>query len=235
MSGPDPSRAKEKAVVLLSGGLDSSTNLFEASEEYKVELALTFDYGQKAAAKEIQSARALCEVLDIPHRVLSLPWIKDFGSSSLITDKPIPVGSEVQIDSLSQSQKTARSVWVPNRNGIFLNIAAGFAESLGAQVVVPGFNKEEATTFPDNSKDFMSALDGSFAFSTANAVTVKCFTVHLDKTEIVARALKIKLPLNLLWPCYFDGPTLCGKCESCLRFNRALEQNGISLKQLEKM
>lgn len=223
---------KLKSVVLLSGGLDSAVNLYEAHREGNVVLALTFFYGQRAAEKEMGAARQLCQNLNLPHRVIDISWIKSFGGSSLIDEQQaVPQGTSVQIDSLERSLETAKSVWVPNRNGIFLNIAAGFAESLGAELVIPGFNLEEGQTFPDNTQGFLEALTTSFSYSTANKVKAYCYTTGLDKSAIVKRALTLNLPLNHLWSCYFAGDQWCGECESCLRFKRALEANHQSFQE----
>ena len=203
---------KSKAVVLLSSGLDSSVNLFEAAQVYDVALALTFDYGQKAAAKELESSQKLAKHLRIPHKILNLPWFKDFNRSSLLVEnEKIPTGAQVKIDDKATSESTAKSVWVPNRNGIFLNIAAAFAEAAQAQFVVPGFNVEEAATFPDNTEAFMNKLDEAFAYSTSNKVQVKCFTSSLNKSEIVKRGEALNVPWHLIWPCYFSGEKWCGQ------------------------
>lgn len=211
-----------KSVVLLSSGLDSTVNLHQAKKEGSVLLALTFDYGQRAAKKEIISAKKIAKFLQVSHKVIRLPFFKNLGKSSLLdTTQSVPSGKNVQIDNLKRSQKTAKSVWVPNRNGIFLNIAAGFAESMGANFVIPGFNIEEAATFPDNSSGFLKTLDQSFSFSTSNQVKTHCFTTSLNKTEIVKLGVKLKVKWELLWPCYHGGKKWCGKCESCLRSKRA--------------
>lgn len=139
----------------------------------------------------------------------------------------VPTAQAVQIEDLTVSQKTAQAVWVPNRNGIFLNIAAGFAEGLGAQTVIPGFNAEEAATFPDNSAAFLKALEDSFSLSTANHVRVHCYSVEMTKTDIVREGRQLNLPFRDLWPCYFAGENWCGECESCQRFQRALQANGV--------
>ncbi len=219
-----------KSVVLLSGGLDSATNLYQAHRESKVVLALTFNYGQRAALKEIESANKLCQGLGVPHKVISIPWVTEFGHSSLIdSSKTIPQSNDVRIDDFEQSKKTAASVWVPNRNGILLNIGAGFAEALGADIVVPGFNIEEAQTFPDNTDEFLKALTNSFSYSTATKVRAHCFTTKLNKTEIVDLGMKLGLPFELLWPCYFSAEKWCGTCESCLRFERAVTNNSLTI------
>lgn len=222
------------AVVILSGGLDSSANLAMALEQLTVKLAITFDYGQRAAPKEIQASSALCKYYGVTHKILSIPWVGEFGKSAL-TDKTIDVPTtDVKIDDKSASTKTASKVWVPNRNGIFLNVAAGFGESMDCDYVIPGFNLEEASTFPDNSKDFIHALNGSFSFSTANKVQTKCYTIDMMKTEILKVSIAKKLPLELLWPCYFAGDIWCGECESCQRSKRAFKANSLDLKKYFK-
>lgn len=221
---------RERAVVLLSSGLDSSVNLWAANKKYEVILALTIDYGQRAASKEIQSSQALCAQLKIPFKGLSLLWMKNFGGSALLDETlEVPQGPSVDINSLERSHETAQKVWVPNRNGIFLQIAAGFAESLRAKYVIVGFNAEEAATFPDNTKDFMEATDRSLFYSTQNHVQVKCFTADMTKTEIVQYGQNLGVPWENLWPCYFSYEKWCGTCESCQRFRRALAALSVNL------
>lgn len=213
-----------KAVVLLSSGLDSTVNLYVTMTHYEVVRVLTFDYGQRAALKEISQSQKICSLLQLPHQVIELPWFKEITHTALVNrSESIPQGDSVKIDNLAQSQKTAKHVWVPNRNGVFLNIAASVAEGLGADYVVPGFNKEEAATFPDNSIEYMAALDRSFSFSTANKVKIFCSTANKNKTEIVKIGRELNVPFNLMWPCYFSGEKICRQCESCQRFLRALE------------
>lgn len=222
-----------KSVVCLSAGLDSTVNLYAAKKFTQVVQAVTFNYGQKAAAKEISSAQALCKKLKIPHTVIELPWFKNLGNSSLTSDKQeVPTGDDVSIDNHKKSAETAKAVWVPNRNGIFLNIAAGIAESLKADLIVPGFNLEEASTFPDNSEGFMKALDISFAFSTANKVHVHCYTVSLSKVEIVRAGMSLEVPFDMIWPCYFARDKWCGECESCQRAKRAFSVNQVAVSHL---
>jgi 7-cyano-7-deazaguanine synthase len=219
-----------KSVVLFSSGLDSTYNLYAARQHSDVILALTIDYGQRAAAREIAHARAVTEILGVRHTVLSLPWFRDFTHSALVNrNSAVPQGTDVQIDVREVSEATARAVWVPNRNGILLNIAAGFAEGLGADWIVPGFNAEEAMTFADNSSGFLAALDTSFSFSTRNHVRTRCFSTDLNKTEIVRLARDLGVRFDLIWPCYEGGAQPCGQCESCQRFTRALRAHHMSL------
>lgn len=209
-----------KSVVLLSGGLDSSVSFIKARDETDVELALTFDYGQRAANKEIEAARRICEMYKVSHKVVKLPWLLEVTSTALVNrDKEIP-----QFDFKdSNVLDTARLVWVPNRNGVFINIAASFAESLSCSVVVTGFNKEEGETFPDNSALFIDAINRSLKFSTLTSIKAISFTSNLDKSEIVTLGKALGVPLHYIWSCYDGEDRMCGRCESCQRTIRAFK------------
>jgi len=216
-----------KALILLSSGLDSTVNLYFAKAKLTKIAAITFDYGQRAAKKELESAREICKSISVPHEVIDLKWLGALGQSSL-TDfkKSVPINSQVDITSLDKSKETAASVWVPNRNGVFLNVAASVAEAFSIPVIVPGFNLEEAQTFPDNSQEFIFALNSSFTYSTNKKVKAECFTTALNKGEIVKMGKELGVDFDLVWPCYFSNDTPCGSCESCLRFKRALTTHG---------
>ena len=210
------------SVVLLSSGLDSTVNLYEAREKSRVVLALTFDYGQRAAPRELERAAQIAKHAGIEHKILSLPWFTDFTQTSLINRSNEVPTTSVSIDDLKASAESAKAVWVPNRNGIMLNIGAAFAEGLGADWIVPGFNIEEGATFPDNTQAFLDSTTATFGFSTSNGVKAKCFTTHLNKTEIVRRGRLLGAPFELMWPCYLAEREPCGRCESCQRFRRAM-------------
>ncbi len=219
-----------KSLVLLSAGLDSTVNLYEARLCSQVIGALTFDYGQRAARQEVAMAQAHCAALGISHQVVRLDFFKSFTQTALInTDAKVPVGTSVEIDDMATSTETAKAVWVPNRNGIFLNIAAGFAEGMKADWIVPGFNIEEGATFPDNTEPFLQATTQALEFSTALHVKAKCFTTHLTKTEIVRRGIELGVQFEFVWPCYMPGPHPCGECESCCRYKRACLANGLKV------
>jgi 7-cyano-7-deazaguanine synthase len=116
---------------------------------------------------------------------------------------------------------------VPNRNGVLVNIAAAFAERLEADTVVVGFNREEAATFPDNGVEFVEAATRALALSTRKGVRVACPVGGLRKDEIVRLGREIGAPLREVWPCYEGGERMCGTCESCRRFRRALARAGL--------
>lgn len=228
---------KNRSVILLSSGLDSTVNFYVALKESDVQLALTFNYGQKAAQKEIERSKEIAELNKIKHVVIDLPWMKDLGTSSLTKDTAkLPLGPNISIDDQKVSEKTAKAVWVPNRNGVFLNIAAAYAESLKAEMVVPGFNIEEARTFPDNSFDFIRATRKAFSYSTAIQVDVQCFTINMSKNDIVKLGQSFQVPFERMWVCYQNHDNWCGQCESCKRALRAFKANRVDiLSKFEKL
>ena len=213
-----------RAVVLLSGGLDSAVNLALAAASPGVALAVTADYGQRSSEQEISAAAAMSERLRVPHRVIPLPWLAPLSSSAVLRGRGNPPKPTVQeLDDVSgAAARTADAVWVPNRNGVLLNAAAALAEQSGADQVVVGFNAEEAATFPDNSVAFVDAVNRSLRFSTRGAVQVRCDTAGMTKAQIVDLGRSVGAPLDLVWPCYLGGERMCGQCESCMRFLRAV-------------
>ena len=220
-----------KSIVLLSGGLDSAANLAIGSECSTIEFALTVDYGQKAAAREISASRKLCEYYGVRHRIMKFCWLGElageFGGSALTSiERDVPKLTTSDLDEAELTRATAKAVWVPNRNGVLINAAAAFAESLCVPSVVVGFNKEEAATFPDNSQDYLVAVNRSLFFSTSNGVRVLSYTASLDKREIVRslRALKKRFPFEKLWSCNHGGELPCGQCESSERMSRAVTE-----------
>ena len=216
--------ASKRCVVLLSGGLDSAANLALAHERDEVVLALTADYGQRAAGAELRSAEALCRHYGVRHERVDLRWLGALGGSSLTGSGAVPSLGVQDLDRLEVTRETARAVWVPNRNGVLIHVAAAYAESLKADCVVVGFNREEAATFPDNTIEYLDRATRALEMSTSTGVIAYSYTASLDKKEIVAelRKLRSPFPFGLLWSCYQGGATPCGVCESCQRLTRAL-------------
>lgn len=212
-----------KSLVLLSSGLDSIVNFKKAYDENKVKLIITFDYGQASAEKEIISSSLVAKKFNIQHRVIKLDFLSDI-SSALKTNN-IPEFDEKRFEDNNYERETARTVWVPNRNGLFINIAASFCEVYEIDYIVVGFNKEEAKTFPDNSKKFIKKVNESLRYSTLYNPQVYSYTVDMIKSEIVKEGFKEKAPFEYLWSCYNDGAKMCGVCESCQRLKRALKVN----------
>lgn len=209
-----------KSIILLSGGLDSLVSLGLKKDELNVELALTFNYGQKSALQEIEASKRICEYYGIKHEVIKLDWLKNITTTSLVSDTEVPTGEE-----LTDGNNSMKSVWVPNRNGLFLNIAGSFADSYGYNYILIGANKEEAQTFSDNTQEFINAVNEEFEYSTQNVPKVVAPLINYNKNDIVMLALSNGVPLELTRSCYQGGEKHCGICESCVRLKKSLLAN----------
>ena len=215
-----------KAIVLLSGGLDSIVNLKQAVDAGAVVRALTFDYGQAAFENEGRAAAAAAERCRVPHSVIALPWYGQVARNALMGEgsaaaRPQPAAAE--------ARELLEEAWIPNRNGVFLSIAGAYAEGLGAEAVVIGLNREEASVFPDNSAEFLEAADRLLAVSTLTGVRAVSYTVALDKKEIVEMGLAIGAPMDVAYSCYRRSPDqrMCGVCQSCARTKAAFMAAGV--------
>lgn len=212
----------KSAVVCLSGGLDSAVSILWAQKKYQNLTALFFNYKQKALVKEREASKYLAGLVRADFREIDLSFLGEVSGSSLNNDdQKVPTGDQVKIADQETSLETAKSVWVPNRNGLFISVAAAMAEARGLDDVIVGFNKEEASTFPDNSIDFVEKTNEALKFSTKSHVSVVSPTIDLDKVEIVKLGVSLGLDMDKVWSCYKSGDHICGECESCKRFLRA--------------
>jgi len=213
-----------RSVILLSAGLDSTVAFKHAYDRCSELLALTFDYGQRAAANEIEHAIRICREFDVSHEVIELPWIGRFGGA--LTDaSALPELAEHELDSVAATD-SAKRVWVPARNLLFLSIAAGYAENGGYDLITVGFDSEEAATFPDNSSEFVERFNRVLEYGTLKPPAIDAPLIDLDKTAIIRLGVAIDAPLGLSWSCYESGDLPCGVCESCLRRARAFAEVG---------
>jgi len=212
-----PSGQKKRAVALVSGGLDSVVSLAAGLGELDVRLVLFFDYGQGALIREREAVLAAVSYYQVPFREVDLGWLGHLAPAGICPGPAKAPGRGAGgLESLDD-------VWVPNRNGVFLNAAAAHAESYGYNVVITGFNREEAAEFPDNRAQYVAAINQVFKFSTRTGVEVKSYTQQLDKKDILLMGQKLRAPLSIIWSCYRAGQVMCGRCASCRKLRRALE------------
>jgi len=214
---------KSKAITVLSGGLDSTVATAYFNDKYEIH-AITFDYGQRSARMEIESSRAICNFFGIQHTVIELPWLKKLGKSALTSTAEIPKLKAEQLDDKEICDETARKVWVPGRNVVFTAIATSFAEAEDAEIIIVGWDLEEAVTFPDNSKEFLNAFNNVLEIGTFEYLEIKAPLIELNKNEIVKLGDKINAPMNLSYSCYLGEKEHCGVCESCMRRRRAFKE-----------
>lgn len=214
---------ENKSIILLSGGLDSVVSLACAKDDYNITMALTFDYGQRSCEQEIKSAFEISKFYNIEHKIIKLDWLANITKTSLVnTDEQLPELDNSELDTFEKTKNSAKKVWVPNRNGLFINIAGCFADSYNFTHIIFGANKEEAVTFSDNSEKFIRKINKSLKYSTCSQTEVFAPLIDCDKKEIVKVALEKNVPLRLIRSCYTNNDRHCGKCESCLRLKRAL-------------
>ncbi|MBD3189397.1 MAG: 7-cyano-7-deazaguanine synthase QueC [Candidatus Heimdallarchaeota archaeon] len=236
-------RHDKSAIVLLSGGLDSTVCLWWAKkQEYSRIDCLTFEYGSKEEKVLRATAEKLAELAQISqHQSITLDFLKRFSeqiNSSLAqgSDRSLPQLSPTELDDLATSTQSAHSVWIPARNLVFLSIAAAYAETIGGQVaLITGFNLEEGTTFPDNTEAFIDDFTRTASRGVLKAeIGVVCPLKGMTKEEIVRLGAQLEVPFAYSTSCYdpqgFDPtgkPIHCGICESCLRRKRGFQRSDI--------
>ena len=216
----------KKAISVFSGGLDCTVATSVFDEEYEIH-AITFDYGQKAVKQEIDASKRICEKMGWMHEVIDLPWLSKISTSSLNTDADIPELGEDELDDLDKSNETASNVWVPARNTVFTSIALSYAESIGAEIIIVGWNGEEGATFPDNSKQYMEKFNELIDVGSPDKIRIEAPAIDLNKEEIVELGIKVGAPMELSYSCYKGDDKPCGVCESCMRRKRAFEKLNI--------
>jgi 7-cyano-7-deazaguanine synthase len=161
------------------------------------------------------------------HEVIDLPWLSKISTSSLNTDADIPELGEDDLDDLDKSSETASNVWVPARNTVFTSIALSYAESIGAEIIIVGWNGEEGATFPDNSKQYMEKFNELIDVGSPDKIRIEAPAIDLNKEEIVELGIKVGAPMELSYSCYKGDDKPCGVCESCVRRKRAFKKLNI--------
>ncbi len=223
-----------KSVVLLSSGLDSTVAFKEAYDKDDEVLCITFDYGQRARDKEIEFAKKICELFDVGHMIITLPWYKKFRGALTGRGK-LPEISGEELDNMRITKRTAEQVWVPARNVVFLSIGAAFAENYKYDAIVTGFDAEEAATFPDNTIEFVESFNKMLKSGTLTHPAVYAPVISMSKAEIVKRGVEINAPLEWSWSCYEGKQKPCNVCESCLRRRRAFDIAGVKDPLMERL
>ncbi len=215
-----------KAVVLLSGGLDSSTTLGIANEEHDELYALTFLYGQKHA-RERKSAKDLAEYYSVnEHKMLDIPLL-EIGESSLLED-----GEEIPEQDIEEIGEEIPTTYVPSRNIIFLSYALSYAESIEADAIYIGATARDYSGYPDCRPEFYTAFrkmaeEGTKRGVNGDPVEIDCPLIDMGKDEIVKRADKLNVPLHLSWSCYKGGEKACGECDACKLRLKGFEEAGL--------
>lgn len=206
------------SVLIVSGGMDSITMLYEYSD--RIAIGLSFDYGSNHNAREIPFARLHCERLGIRHVVIGLDFMHRYFKSSLLEGADaIPEGH--------YAGENMKSTVVPFRNGIMLSIAAGIAESNGLKHVMMANHGGDHTIYPDCRPEFVSAFSAATAAGTYDGVTVEAPYTNITKTDIARRGHTLGIDYSETWSCYKGGERHCGRCGTCVERREALAGAGI--------
>jgi 7-cyano-7-deazaguanine synthase len=231
---------KPKAVVLLSGGMDSCVTAAIAREQFELAL-LHISYGQRTVERELEAFQAIGGFYGVHERlVVELGHFAQIGGSAL-TDPRIamPVGQTfqpVRSSPASEAGQPGKAVprpvpptYVPFRNAHFLSVAVSWAEVLGAQAVFIGAVAEDSPGYPDCRPEFYRAFEEAIRLGTKPETQIRIETpvVHMRKSEIVRRGIALGAPLHLTWSCYQFEDEACGDCESCKLRLRAFTEAGV--------
>jgi 7-cyano-7-deazaguanine synthase len=213
----------KKAIVLLSGGLDSTTTFFYARRQGFRCHALIFDYGQRHK-KEIRQAQKIAQAVGCDYKIVkvALPWK---GSSLLDETIPLPQNRRV-------NERVIPSTYVPARNIIFLSFAVSYAEAIGAKSVFIGANAIDYSGYPDCRPEFYRAYrhvleKGLKSGVEGRGIEIVTPLIRKTKSEIITLGLKLGVPFHLTWSCYKGGKRPCGRCDSCCLRRRGFETVGL--------
>jgi len=211
----------DRALVMLSGGLDSATCLYWAKEKYSEVIAITFNYfgrlvQEKRASVQLVKAAGINKLIEI-----DLPFVKEAGDSSYYSRR-------LKENSYSNAQQSS---YVPARNMIFYSIGAHYAEYLGAKWIIGGHNLHDATFFKDASKRFIDKINILFRegclLCNDQAYQILVPLSRMNRKQIIRLAIKLKAPIELTWSCHREGTVHCGSCYACRQRLEAFDELGL--------
>jgi 7-cyano-7-deazaguanine synthase len=208
----------KKAVIILSGGLDSTTCMGMAANEGYDLYPITFDYGQRHRI-ELDNARQVAAHYGVTdrHKVIELGFLREFGGSALTDDS-------IDVPKVSEGDESAESeipvTYVPGRNLLFLSIAASYAETLGAEAIYIGVNALDYSGYPDCRPEFIRKVEDTLAFATkvgveGRPIRIETPLVDMTKADIIRKGMRIGVPYALTTSCYNGREEACGECDSC--------------------
>jgi 7-cyano-7-deazaguanine synthase len=209
-----------KVIVLCSGGMDSVAALYQADQDHEVIAVLSFHYGSKHNEREIPFAAHHAKALGFRHEVVRLDFVdRLFQSDLLQSGGAIPEGH--------YEEATMKQTVVPFRNGIMLSVAAGFAESSGAEAVVIAAHSGDHAIYPDCRETFMRSMGDAIRLGTYEGIQLLRPFIDLDKAGIATRGIELGVDFARTWSCYQGGETHCGRCGTCVERREAFLLAGL--------
>lgn len=219
-----------KALVLVSGGVDSTTCLGMAVKEYGHEnvVGLSIFYGQRHD-KEIKAADAVCDFYKVEHITLDLSTMFQFSDCTLLQHSDGELPEESYAEQLSKTDGKPVSTYVPFRNGLFLSSASAIALSKGCSKIYYGAHSDDAAgnAYPDCSEAFNKAMNTAIYEGSGKQLEIVAPFISLNKSQVVKKGLEIGVPYELTWSCYEGHEKACGKCGTCIDRKAAFELNGV--------
>ena len=208
-----------KLVAIASGGLDSTVMVYALRAEGHELALLTFDYGQRHR-KEIEYARRTARRVGLPHEVVNIADVSRLLRSALTSpDIPVPEGP--------YAPDTMQHTVVPNRNAIFLSIAAGYALSTGREGVAIAVHAGDHPVYPDCRPSFIEAFERMVQIATESSLRIVAPFIRMNKEDIVALGARLGVPFEDTWSCYRGGDRHCGVCPTCLERKAAFRKAGV--------
>ncbi len=209
-----------KVCVLLSGGMDSVTAFYEMLGKHDVIAGLSFDYGAKHNSREIPYAKFHADANGLPHQIISLDFMSRLFKSDLLTSGgSIPDGH--------YAEASMKQTVVPFRNGIMLAIAAGYAESIGAEGLVIAAHSGDHAIYPDCREPFMQAMATAMTEGTYAKIQLLRPFIAMDKSAIARRGIELGINFAETWSCYKGGEIHCGTCGTCVERREAFILAGL--------
>lgn len=221
----------EKAMVLFSGGVDSTTCLGLAIERFGKEnvIPLSIVYGQKHE-KEVEAARKVLEHYGLKGMELDLTPIFAYSDCSLLSHSSQEIPEESYASQLEKQNGAPVTTYVPFRNGLFLASAASMALSLGCSCIYYGAHRDDAAgnAYPDCSEAFLKSMDEAVYEGSGRALRIEAPFISSNKAQVVKEGLRLGVPYELTWSCYEGGDRPCGRCGTCIDRQKAFEANGVA-------
>lgn len=219
-----------KALVLLSGGVDSTTCLGMAVKKHGNNnvIGLCITYGQKHT-KELESAKAVADYYQVEWLYMDLASMFAWSDSSLLSHSGQDIPKESYADQLLKTDGKPVSTYVPFRNGLFLSTAASIAISKGCEIIYYGAHSDDAAgnAYPDCSKAFHDAMNQAIWEGSGHIVNIQAPFISMSKKDVVKTGLSLDVPYQLTWSCYEGGNVPCGKCATCIDRQAAFRANGV--------
>ncbi len=213
----------KKAIIALSGGMDSCVTTAIAELEYDELYALHANYGQRTLKRELQAFNEVANYFGIKEKLtVDFTHLTQIGGSSL-TDK------NIEVSKADLSNKDIPTSYVPFRNANILSACVSWAEVINAEAIFIGAVYEDSSGYPDCRPEFYKAFEKVIDIGTKPSTKIKIVTpvIYLSKDEIVKKGIELNAPFHLTWSCYQDEKTACGVCDSCALRLRAFKKAGI--------